>query len=70
MAISQREADDLGNIQSQLIQLGSSVQNLISLTNNISNGRATIQNTLKTMQFNINTINQDVSRQLTSQRIK
>ena len=70
MAITQSQADDLSNTQCQLTQLSNSIQSLLLLTNSIPNGRTSIQDKLRTIQFNLNAINQDVSRQLTSQKVR
>jgi K+/H+ antiporter YhaU regulatory subunit KhtT len=70
MALTQQEADNLANIQSQLIQVNSTLQHLTMLTNSLSTGRVNILTNLKTVQRNINDINKDVSRQLSTQKIR
>jgi hypothetical protein len=67
--MNQQEADNLANMQSQIVQMGSQVQQLNMMTNNIAVSRVTLQNNFRLIQQNLNAINQEVSRQL-AQKIR
>jgi hypothetical protein len=70
MALTQQQADDLASIQSQLVQMGNTVQHLNMLTNNLTVGRTSIQNNFRSIQTNINAINQEAGRQLSTRRVR
>jgi hypothetical protein len=67
--MNQQEADNLANMQSQVVQMGSQVQQLNMMANNIAVSRVTLQNNFRLIQQNLNAINQEVSRQL-AQKIR
>ena len=67
--MNQQEANVLSNIQSQIIQMGEQVQQLEMMSNDLTAGKTTFQNSFRSMQQSLNTINQEVSRQL-SQKVR
>jgi K+/H+ antiporter YhaU regulatory subunit KhtT len=70
MTLTQQQANDLASIQSQLVQMGNTVQQLNMLTNSLTSSRASIQNNLRTIQASINAVNQEVGRQLATGRVR
>ena len=67
--MTQQEANDLANMQSQIIQVGNQVQQLNMMANSLTVGRTNLQNNFRSIQQSLNTINQEVSRQL-SQKVR
>lgn len=67
--MNQQEANTLSNMQSQIIQMGQQVQQLEMMSNGLTAGRTTFQNSFRSIQQSLNTINQEVSRQL-SQKVR
>ena len=56
-------------MQSQITQVGQQVQQLKMISNDLIAGRTTLQNSFRFIQQSLNTINQEVSRQL-SQKVR
>lgn len=67
--MTQQEANDLANIQSQLVQMGNQLQQVSTMTNGLTTGRTIFQNNFRSIQQSLNTVNQEVSRQL-SQKVR
>lgn len=67
--MTQQEANDLANMQSQIIQVGNQLQQLNMMANSLTVGRTNLQNNFRSIQQSLNTINQEVSRQL-SQKVR
>ena len=67
--MNQQEANTLSNMQSQITQMGQQVQQLEMMSNSLTAGRTTFQNSFRSIQQSLNTINQEVSRQL-SQKVR
>jgi hypothetical protein len=66
--MTQQEANILSNMQSQIVQLGQQVQQLDMRHNSLTAGKTTFQNSFRSIQQSLNTVNQEVSRQL-SQKV-
>ena len=56
-------------MQSQITQIGQQVQQIEMMSNSLTAGRTTFQNSFRSIQQSLNTINQEVSRQL-SQKVR
>lgn len=67
--MNQQEANTLSNMQSQITQIGQQVQQIEMMSNSLTAGRTTFQNSFRSIQQSLNTINQEVSRQL-SQKVR
>ena len=67
--MNQQEANTLSNMQSQIIQMGQQVQQIERMSNGLTAGRTTFQNSFRSIQQSLNTVNQEVSRQL-SQKVR
>ncbi len=67
--MTQQEANYLANIQSQLIQMGNQLQQVSMMANGATAGRTIFQNNFRSIQQSLNTVNQEVSRQL-SQKVR
>ena len=67
--MNQQEANTLSNMQSQITQMGQQAQQLEMMSNGLNAGRTTFQNSFRSIQQSLNTINQEVSRQL-SQKVR
>ena len=67
--MNQQEANTLSNMQSQITQMGQQVQQLEMMSNSLTAGRTTFQNSFRSIQQSLNTVNQEVSRQL-SQKVR
>ena len=67
--MNQQEANTLSNMQSQITQIGQQVQQLEMMSNGLTAGKTTLLNSFRSIQQSLNTINQEVSRQL-SQKVR
>lgn len=67
--MTQQEANTLSNMQSQIVQMTQQIQQLEMMSNGLAAGRTTFQNCSRSIQQSLNTVNQEVSRQL-SQKVR
>lgn len=67
--MNQQEANTLSTMQSQIVQINQQIQQFEMMSNGLPVGKTIFHNCFRSIQQSLNTVNQEVSRQL-SQKVR